>query len=279
MSHPRRIIEHMFATVGELLERSKAFVAEFDFGALERDGSRELYEQLVELERLAAAAKGLAADRMADSGAWWRTPYRSPAHYMAACEAKPVNRSAEMLHTVDKMHELPEIESAYRQGALNDEQAMEVVSAAEAAPGIQEYLLSVAEGEALIELRRECARVRAAALSEKERQSRAHNSRRLRHWVDPDGAFRLSGRFTVAAGAEIMAALEPYRQRVADRASRRGRRGRISPGAALADALVELSHRSSFGSQDPMRPPPGIHSRKARPLGTGSGPHGFRRNL
>lgn len=94
------------------------------------------------------------------------------------------------------------------------------------------------------------------ALSEEERQKRAHRHRQLRHWIDTEGAFRLSGRFTVAAEAEIMAALEPHRQTVADRASKRGRRGKTSPGAALADAMVEMCRHASPERADPLRPRP-----------------------
>lgn len=56
----------------------------------------------------------------------------------------------------------------------------------------------------------------------------------------------------------MLAALEPFRQQVTDRSSRRGRRGRISHGAALADSLLELcrSHNSSEG--DPLRPSPRV---------------------
>ncbi|HEX2179534.1 MAG TPA: HNH endonuclease signature motif containing protein [Actinomycetota bacterium] len=43
---------------------------------------------------------------------------------------------------------------------------------------------------------------------------------------------------------------------MADRASKRGRKGRTSPQAALADALVELARNASAGSEDPLRPKP-----------------------
>ena len=248
----------MFAEVEDLVTGMRRFTCGFDFSSVARCDALELYRRLVELERLASAAKNLAADRMADCRAWWDSAYRSPAHLMAAAEARPVNQSAVVLGAVEMMHHLPKIKQAYRQGALNDEQAVEAVSAAQVAPELQEHVLSVAEGEALIEFRRECARIRAGALSEEQRQKRAHQSRRLRHWVDLDGAFRLSGRFSVAAGAQVLAALEPYRQKVADRASRRGRRGKISAGAALADALVEMARVSAGSAEDPMRPGPRV---------------------
>ncbi|HEX2052723.1 MAG TPA: HNH endonuclease signature motif containing protein [Actinomycetota bacterium] len=246
----------MFDIVDTLLRKLKACLADFDFTSVEKDAAIGLYDKLVELERVVSAAKNLAADWVAESGAWWSTPYRSPAHFMAATEAKPVNGTALMLHSVGSMRELPPVEAAYRQGALNDEQAQEVVSAALAAPDQQEYLLQVAEGEALIEFRRECARVRSAALSEDQRQKNAHTRRFMHNWIDADGAFRLSGRFTTEAGAEILSALEPIRQKIADRNSRRGRRGKVSHGAAMADSLVDLCRAHNAAPADPLRPAP-----------------------
>ena len=203
----------------------------------------------------------MAANQVAEAGAWFRIPYKSPAHYAAAREAKPVNDAARLMNSVEAMKQLPHVEAAYRRGALNDEQAQQVVSAASTSPDQQEYLLQVAENEALIEFQRECARVRSAALSEEQRQKNAHSRRFLHNWVDFDGAFRLSGRFTTEAGAEILSALEPFRQQVADRSSRRGRRGKIGNGAAMADALIELAKHPAREAETRSAPAPGGDSR------------------
>jgi hypothetical protein len=42
-----------------------------------------------------------------------------------------------------------------------------------------------------MEPKRQCARVRAGARSELERHEYLHRRRRLRHWTDIEGAFRL----------------------------------------------------------------------------------------
>ena len=253
----------MFELLEEFIPKLRTVLSRFDFTSVPVDAAVPLYDRLVELERLVSAAKNLAADQVAESRAWWQAGHRSPSHFMAAQESKPLGEAAQMLHAVEGLHELPQVEAAYRQGALNEEQVQDVVSAALADRDKQQYLLQVAEGEALIEFKRECARVRAAALSEEQRQNNGHSRRFLHTWVDFDGAFRLSGRFTTAAGAEILAALEPFRQKVADRASRRGRRGRIGHGAAMADALTELCRASTAGETDPLRPHPrsSIHVR------------------
>ncbi|HEX2053539.1 MAG TPA: HNH endonuclease signature motif containing protein [Actinomycetota bacterium] len=244
----------MFDQVEECSRRLTATLADFDFSSLEEVECRRLYERLVKLERVVTAAKSLAAERLAETRGWYT--HRSPAHLMADLESRPVNRTAMVLSTVEAMHKLPEVEAAYRRGSLNDEQAIEVVSAAQADPDQQTYLLAAAEYAELQQFRRECARVRSAALSEDQRQQTAHRRRHLRHWVDPDGAFRLSGRFTVVAGAEILAALEPYRQKVADRASRKGRKGKTSADAALADAMVDMCRHAAPEADNPLRPRP-----------------------
>ena len=256
MSYLLPIIEHMFDLVDDLIRRLRSFNTSVDFSSVTREDSVGLYEKLVELERLAAAAKNLAAERVADSDGWHDTPYRSPSHLVADKEATQVKQAAFMLRTVEELHRFPGLETAYRNGALIDHQAVEMVSAVSADPSQEQYLLAEAEYQAWQELRRQCVRVREAALDDDQRQQRAHRRRQLSTWVDSEGAFRISGRFTTTAGAQIMAGLEPYRQKVADRASRRGRRGKTSPQAALADALVEMAYNASAGPEDPLRPGP-----------------------
>lgn len=256
MSPPGPIIEHMFAVVEDLIGRLRCFNTSFDFASVTPQDSVELYERLVELERLADAAKNLAARQMAECGGWHSSGYRSPSHLMADRQATGVNQAAFMLATVEEMQRFPGITTAYRNGALNDRQAVEIVSAAAADPGAEQYLLAEAEYQDWQEFKRRCVRVREAALDDEQRQRRAHRRRQLSTWVDSEGAFRISGRFTTAAGAHIMAGLEPYRQKVADRASRRGRRGKTSPQAALADALVEMARHAGARCEDPLRPGP-----------------------
>lgn len=100
------------------------------------------------------------------------------------------------------------------------------------------------------------ARVRHAASSEAQRQQRAHKRRHLRHWINLDGEFRLSGSFTSEAGAQIIAPIEPYRQKVADRLSKRGGKGQAPVGAVLADALLEMAGHDRTAGDHPDNPGP-----------------------
>lgn len=201
----------------------------------------ELYESLCRGERLMHAAKALAGRQLAECNAWYETAHRSPAHFMAATAGTTISHQCHMLEVADLLPKLPETDKAFRSGALTEEKVIDLTFAAAMDPESEEGLLALAEAASLEEFRAECARVRHAASSESERHQRAHRRRHLRHWINLDGEFRLSASFTPEAGAQIMAAIEPYRQKVADRSSRRGRKGKAPAGAVLADALLEMA--------------------------------------
>jgi hypothetical protein len=88
-------------------------------------------------------------------------------------------------------------------------------------------------------LRERCARVKAAACDESTRHEALHRRRQLRHWTDPEGAFRLDGRLTPESGAVVLAALEPYKERIFSQARKNGYKESYE--AYAADALVEMA--------------------------------------
>lgn len=180
---------------------------------------------------------------------------------MAAVSGSSVGHAVSVLQTAQLLSGLPETEQAFRRGALSEVQAIEVVSAACLAPGFQGDLLSSAECDDLQQLRLNCARVRAGALSDDQRHQRIHRQRRLRHWTDIEGAFRLDGYLAPEAGAVVMAALEPFKQRLARRVARHG--VKESSAALAADALVEMAEASRAVPLDAFRPGPGavVHVR------------------
>ena len=137
-------------------------------------------------------------------------------------------------------------------------QAIEIASAAALNPSAQEQLLYAAELEELKELRRQCARVRAAARSEEERERYLHRHRRLNTWTDPEGAFRMSAWLTPQSGAVVMASLEPFRQKVTLRSD-----GKDSAANLAADALVAMAEHSRHVPDNALRPGPGamVHVR------------------
>ncbi len=252
----------MFERLENILSQLQAFVEGFDTSGLDRAQSLKLYEKLCRGERLMHAAKALAGKQLMDSRAWYDTGHKSPAHFMAAVAGTSISHQCDMLGVADCLPELPETDQAFRSGALTEEQAIDLVSAAALDPESEEGLLNLAEAVSLEEFKAECARVRHAASSEAQRHERAHKRRHLRHWINLDGEFRLSGSFTPEAGAQIMAAIEPYRQKVSNRLSKRGRKGQAPAGAVLADALLEMArHDRTAGDGTESGPRAMIHVR------------------
>jgi len=234
----------------------QALVEGFHASGLDRAQSLELYEELCRGERLMHAAKALAGQQLADCNAWYQTHHKSPAHFMAATAGITISHQCNMLDVADYLPRLPETDKAFRSGALTEEKVIDLVSAAALDPESEEGLLVLAEAASLEEFRAECARVRHAASSEVQRHQRAHKRRHLRHWINLDGEFRLSGSFTPEAGAQILAAIEPYRQKVADRSSRKGRKGKAPAGAVLADALLQMARHDRTAGDGPANPGP-----------------------
>jgi hypothetical protein len=245
------MIEHMFALVKNTLELLERALKQLDPERLGREASLQMFECFSRIERLGAAGKALCSRRVAGSNAWFDTCERSPAHWMASVAGTTVGRAVAVLQTAEVLGHLPATEAAYRRGMLSEPQVEEIASAAVLDLESEDYLLSAAEAEELVELRRRCARVRATARSELERHEHLHRHRQLRHWTDLEGGFRLDGRFTPEAGAVIWAALEPFKQRAALRS-----RNKEPDAAYAADALVAMAKRSSCSSGDPLRSGP-----------------------
>lgn len=230
----------MFDRVDRAIVALKEAVARLDPEVLEGAGALRLVEKFAEAERVAAAGKALAAKRVADSGAWRRSGAKSAAHWMANKTGTSVGAALGTLETAARLPELPKTEKALRAGKLSEAQAKEIASAAAACPSSEGQLLAVAKKEGMATLKERCARVKAAAFpDESERYARIHRRRRLRHWSDPDGAFRLEALLTPDCGATVLAALEPYRERIFSDARKQGRKEPYE--AYLADALVELA--------------------------------------
>ncbi len=116
-----------------------------------------------------------------------------------------------------------------------------IASAAVRDPRTEVELLDVAATRSLKGLKETALQVRAGARSAAEELSpynAIRASRSVRHWTDPDGAFRLDARLTPDAGGKLLSVLRPE----ADARFHRARRDKSPepPAAYLADALVAL---------------------------------------
>lgn len=226
---------------------------ELDPDTLEAKSALRLVERCARAEHLAAACKALAAKRVAESGAWRSNGAKSAAHWMALKTGTSVGSAVQVLETASRLSELPKTEKAVRSGRLSEAQAKEIASAAATSPASESELLQVVR-EGMTTLRESCARVKAAAVSdESARYDRIHRRRRLRNWTDADGAFHLEALLTPDAGAKVLAALEPYRERIFHEARKQGRREPYE--AYAADALVALAEDKRNGAGNGRKGP------------------------
>jgi hypothetical protein len=76
---------------------------------------------------------------------------------------------------------------------------------------------------------------------------------RFRHWTDTEGAFCYAGRTTVAEGGELLACLEPHKERIFREARAHGRRESHEAYAsdAVLAALRACRDRNESGSSVP----------------------------
>ena len=250
----------MYDTVITLRSALEDLLENLDCSTLSQSESKELVEQFVLIERMGAAGKSLVGLAAAETKVWW-DGHKSPSHYMADRSKCTVTHAAEMLDTVELMKDLPLTDRAFRKGALTEQQAKQVVSAAVLDNASQQQLLEIAELQSLAELQRQAARVRAAAMDQEQKHARAHKRRYLKTWTDIEGAFRVSGSMTAETGAVVLACLEPFMQQIT-RAAANSKVKQPAP-ALMADALVAMAERSRCTPPDALRPGPGavVHLR------------------
>jgi hypothetical protein len=201
----------------------------------------ELVALFAEIERLGAAGKMLYSNRAAESSVWRDEGHRCAASWMAEKTKTGMGEALATFETAAALESLPATSQALRRGDLSAPQVKAIAAAAVDHPGSESELLQRAATQTLKGLKERCAQVRAAATSakqERDRYNAIRAARYVRHWSDPDGAFRLDAKLTPDAGAKLLGALESEANARFARARRTGEHE--SPGAYRADALVAL---------------------------------------
>jgi len=230
-------------------------ISGLDPEALEPSFAATLVDKFSQVERLGAAGKTIAAGRVVASGVWRASGERSPAHWMARQTGASVGQAITTLETAERLRDLPGTDQALREGKLSDVQAKEIASAAAASPCSEAQLLQTAATEGVAALKERCLKVKATYTSdEAARHEGIRRSRSLRWWSDPQGAFRLDARLTPEAGAVILAALEPYRERIFRQARKAGLKEPYQ--AYAADALVEMAEHTRRCTTEPHKTSP-----------------------
>jgi hypothetical protein len=208
----------------------------------------QLVALFAEIERLAAAGKVLYAGRAAQGVTWRDEGHRSAASWMAETTRSGLGEAVAAIETAEALQSLPETTEALRRGELSGSQLKVIAGAAVGHPSSENALLEAAAGHSLKGLKERAAQVRAAASSaaqEKARYLAIKNARYVRHWADPDGAFRLDAKLTPDAGAKLMSALQKEADARFNAARKAG--DHEPPAAYCADALVALVSGSASG--------------------------------
>ena len=201
----------------------------------------ELVLLFARLERLCTAGKVLFSDRAAQAMTWRDEGHRSAASWMAEKTGTGLGDALNALETSSALASLPETADALRRGELSGAQLKVITAAAADNPRTERELLRAAASHSLKGLKERAAQVRAAASSAEQENARykaIHAARYVRHWADPDGAFRLDAKLTPEAGAKLLSALKQEADFRFDAA--RKAQQEEPPAAYLADALVAL---------------------------------------
>ena len=228
--------------MADAVEVIATFVAGFEPGLYSCDDAASLVASFTRAERLCAAGKTLAANRVAASNRHDLTGHASPAHWLAGVTGESVGEADSLLRLGRALENQHEVEDAYRKGVLSPTGAKLVAGAVKVNPGSEHELLKGARSDTLRQLKDRCLRAKAQGRSRQDADRHAEEVRRSRScrtWTDnEDGSFRLDARLTPDAGALLVASLTAEANRVFDRARKSG--VEESPDNYRADALVAL---------------------------------------
>ncbi|MBM3660565.1 MAG: DUF222 domain-containing protein, partial [Actinobacteria bacterium] len=134
----------MVRSVRALREKLGELVAEFDPRLVDARTARDLVEEFGAIERMAAAARTLAAGRVATTRVWADEGDRSAAHWLARTTGTTVGDAVATLETARHLDGFEATEAAFRAGDLSLAQAGAITKAAAADPHAEGDLLAVA---------------------------------------------------------------------------------------------------------------------------------------
>ena len=191
-------------------ERLRGLVAGIDPAWVTAREAPGLCSGLEDIRRLASGAQVVLAGLVDESDAPAKAGLRNGAEWMAQCSGGSLRSGYDAVATAKRLADLPDVTAALQEGRLSVVQASAIADAAAVDPSAATRLVDMAPKVSLAELRRECLRVKAVADPDPDKtRERIHRERRLRWFVDNEGAFNLSGRGPIEAGSEVATVLAP----------------------------------------------------------------------
>ena len=253
----------MFDRLNQLTSELQTFISSLEVDCVDAAGARRLVEIAERVRRAGDSLRTVAVGQVERTNAWkgegaksiseWLSNETDCAHY----EAQSV------VVLANQLQHLPVTTAALLSGDLSGTQAVEVARGAIVAPNTETQLLNLSKHATVRDLRDATSRVVASATDEAERHRQVHKSRFFKSWRDPDGAFIIKGRMTVANGALVMAALKPIQDEIFKAARKSGDHER--PEAYAADALMALCEKANHGASGANAGAKATENRASRP--------------
>lgn len=206
-----------------------------------------LVRELAAIENAVGALKAKAAAVVAGSDSWKAAGDKSPAHQIARETGVSVGEAHRVVGTGQRLGAQPVLDRVASSGSLSATQTALIARAVEADPSAARRLIEFARVVGVDELRRECARVIAAADVDAEaRHARVHKARFASRRHLDDGSARLTYQSTPEEVDEVWRVVSGYGAAAFDRARLDGRRE--TQGAYQADGLLAMARAAAVSA-------------------------------
>jgi hypothetical protein len=210
-----------------------------DVGALTGAQCASLLTDLAQVRKACEAVEASLAARAASTGAHRRAGFAAPHDWLAALSGTTAHAARTALETVAEVEECPATRDALFDGRVSVQQAREIVSAEQVAPGSEGRLVKVAEGAGLRRVREAARHLRVSAIPPEALREHQHAARSFTWWTDELGM--VAGRFRLMPeeGAALVKRLEAEASRL-----RRETKSVEPAEALLADAFTATVRRT-----------------------------------
>jgi len=233
----------MFDELKSAVTHLREVTSRIDVDVIDGKAAAELVRITEDARRAVDSLRTVAVGQVERTNGWKGEGAKNISEWLATETDCPQYEAQSVVTLANQLQHLPVTQEALRNGTLSNAQAVEVARGAIVSPNSETQLLRLATYATVRDLRDASGRVVAAATDEAARHKRIHNSRFLKSWRDPDGAFIIKGRMTVANGSLVMAALKPIQDEIFKAARTSGNHER--PEAYAADALMALCEKAT----------------------------------
>ena len=233
----------MFDELKTIVSQLREVSSRINVEAFDGKAASELVGIGDEIRRCGDSLRTVAVGQVERTNGWKGEGAKNISEWLATETDCPQYEAQSVVMLANQLQHLPVTQEALRNGTLSNAQAVEVARGAIVSPNSETQLLRLATYATVRDLRDASGRVVAAATDEAARHKQIHKSRFLKSWRDPDGAFIIKGRMTVANGAIVMAALKPIQDEIFKAARTSGDHER--PEAYAADALMALCEKAT----------------------------------